>query len=52
MVSSIQRFNPTIGLFETAAYDQNGQPSGVDFAIVPGEGYFVFMKQDKLGFRP
>ena len=52
VVSSIQRFNPTTGRFETAAYDQGGQPVGVNFPIVGGEGYFVGMKQDRPGFRP
>ncbi len=50
-VSSIQRYNKTTGQFETAAYE-NGQIVGADFPIIPGEGYFVFMKQDKPGFRP
>ena len=51
VVNSIQRYRTTDGQFETAAYE-NGQPVGVDFSIAPGEGYFVFMKQDKPGFRP
>ena len=41
-VSSVQRFNPATGRFDTAAY-KNGEPTGVDFSIVSGEGYFVFM---------
>ena len=52
VVSSIQRFNPTTGRFETEAYDQSGQPVGVNFPIVGGEGYFVGMKQDRPGLRP
>jgi len=52
VVSSIQRFNPTTGQFETAGYGSNGLPSGVDFQIVGGEGYVVSMKQDRLGFQP
>ncbi len=51
-VSSIQRFNPTTGEFETAGYGLSGQCVGVDFPIEAGEGYFVFMKQEKLGFKP
>ena len=42
---SIQRYNPAKGEFETATYDTSGQPLGVDFLIVPGEGYFVYMKK-------
>lgn len=52
MVSSIQRFNPTTGQFETAGYGSIGLPSGVNFPIVGGEGYVVSMKQERLGFRP
>lgn len=51
LVSSIQRFNRNTGEFETAGY-HNGQPVGVDFSIVAGEGYFVYMKQNVFGFRP
>lgn len=51
MISSIQRFNPDTGRFETAVYE-NGQPVGVDFPIVAGEGYFIHMKQERLGFKP
>lgn len=52
VVSSIQRFNPTTGQFETAGYGSNGQPVGADFPIVGEEGYIVTMKEDRLGFRP
>lgn len=51
VVSSIQRFNPNTGQFEIAGY-HNGQPAGVDFLIVPGDGYFIHMKQEVLGFMP
>ncbi len=51
MVSSIQRFNPETGKYETAGY-HNGQVVGVDFPIKPGEGYLIHMKQDVLGFTP
>jgi len=44
-VSSIQRYSTEKGAFETAGFDPEGQLVGVDFLIVPGEGYFVYMKQ-------
>ena len=43
-VSSIQRYSTEKGGFETAGFGSDGQPVGVDFPIVRGEGYFVFMK--------
>ena len=51
VISSIQRFNPDTGKFETAGY-LNGQIVGVDFPISTGEGYFIYMKQEVMGFRP
>lgn len=48
--ASIQRFSPEKGAFETASFDKDGQLVGFDFEIVPGEGYFIFMKQEVLGF--
>lgn len=44
-VSSIQRYSTEKGAFETAGFGPEGQLVGVDFLIVPGEGYFVYMKQ-------
>jgi len=44
-VSSIQRYSTEKGAFETAGFDPEGQHVGVDFLIVAGEGYFVYMKQ-------
>jgi hypothetical protein len=44
MVNSIQRYSSEKGAFETTGFDQTGQLVGVDFPIVPGEGYFVYMK--------
>ncbi|MBU1059859.1 MAG: hypothetical protein KJ804_16240 [Proteobacteria bacterium] len=41
-IISIQWFNPRTADFETAAFDNTDQPVGVDFAIKPGEGYFIF----------
>lgn len=49
-VSSIQRFCAEKGAFETAGFEPGGQLVGVDFPILLGEGYFVFMKQEVLGF--
>ena len=51
VVGSIQRYNMITGEFETAAYF-NGQLAGIDFPIVAGEGYFIFMKSEVSGFRP
>ena len=41
--TSIQRYNAVDGAFETAAIDADGSVSGVNFSIIPGEGYFVFL---------
>jgi YD repeat-containing protein len=43
-VSSIQRYSSEKGAFETASFGPNGQPTGVDFTIVAGEGYFIYRK--------
>ena len=43
-VTSIQRYSTEKGTFETASFRQDGQIAGVDFPIVPGEGYFIYMK--------
>jgi hypothetical protein len=51
VVSGIQRYNPETGKFETASY-LNGQTVGVNFPIRAGEGYFIYMKKDVLGFKP
>ncbi len=51
MVSSIQRYNEGEGQFETTVY-HNGQPAGVDFTVVAGEGYLIYMKQNRSGFSP
>lgn len=50
-VSVIQRYNTETGTFESAGY-HNGQLAGPDFNIVPGEGYFIFMRQELNGFDP
>ena len=44
IVSSIQRFNPVTGLFETATF-LNGSPVGVDFNLSNTEAYLVHAKQ-------
>jgi len=49
-ISSVQRYSAEKGSFETAGFGPNGQVAGVDFLIVPGEGYFIFMRQEVLGF--
>jgi hypothetical protein len=51
VVSSIQRYDPDTGKFETAGY-LNGQAVGVNFPIKTGVGYFIYMKKDVLGFKP
>ena len=51
-VASVQRFNPDDGKFESAAFDQNGSPVGVDFLITRGEGYIINMKQSIMQFEP
>lgn len=43
VVSSIQRYNEGKGQFESAVY-HDGQPAGVDFTVVAGEGYLIYMK--------
>ncbi|MFH2142754.1 MAG: hypothetical protein ABIJ97_10045 [Bacteroidota bacterium] len=50
-ISSIQRFNHETGTFETMGYE-GVQPSGLNFSILPGEGYFIQMKQETFDFMP
>jgi hypothetical protein len=45
VISSVQRFNPLSGEFETAGY-RTGKIVGMDFPIRGGEGYFLFMPSD------
>jgi len=51
VVTSIQRFNTSKGAFETAAFGPEGQHAGVNFPIILGEGYFIFMKQEVADFQ-
>ena len=44
-IANIQRYCTDKGAFETAGFGQNGQVVGVNFPIIPGEGYFIYMKQ-------
>jgi len=45
-ITSIQRFNRGMGIFETTNYCY-GQPSGIKFNIVKGEAYLIHMKTAK-----
>jgi hypothetical protein len=50
-ISSIQRYSPKKGAFETASYRSDGEIVGVNFPIVLGEGYFIFMRQELLDYE-
>jgi len=49
-IPGIQRYSTGKGTLETAGFGSEGQLVGVDFLIVAGECYFVFMKENVLGF--
>ena len=49
VISAIQRFNTSVGAFETAGFD-NGEPSGTDFEIEPSVCYLVYMRAPLAGF--
>jgi hypothetical protein len=51
-VSSVQKFSIERGSFETAGVRDIIDPAGVDFLIERGIGYFIYMKNDLLGFTP
>ncbi len=48
-ITSIQRYNPVSGVFETAGFYQ-GAPVGPNFPIVRNVGYIITMKQPVHGF--
>jgi hypothetical protein len=50
-VISIERYDVTTGAFESAGFTDTGQPAGIDFPIVPGEGYFIYMNQEVVNFN-
>jgi hypothetical protein len=50
-IASVQRYSTEIGTFETAGFTSDGLIVGVDFPVIPGEGYFIFMRQDVPDFR-
>lgn len=43
-ITSIQKYSTDTGMFESAWFDTEGQVTGVDFEINPGEGYFVYKR--------
>ncbi|RLB41580.1 MAG: hypothetical protein DRH12_07780 [Deltaproteobacteria bacterium] len=43
-VTSIRRFSPQKGAYEAAGFDENENIIGINFPIVRGEGYIVFVK--------
>lgn len=51
-MAGIQRYNTVTGNFESAGFNQDGIISGINFPIVPGEGYTIFMKQTVQDFTP
>jgi hypothetical protein len=48
-ISSIQRFNPATGAFETATY-HDSQPAGSNYPVQRGEAYLITMHQAATGF--
>jgi len=42
---SIQRYSTDTGKFKTGTIAIDGETTGVDFPITPGEGYFIFKKE-------
>jgi RHS repeat-associated protein len=50
-VASLSGFDPASGRFRTAAFSDDGAPTGGDFPIVNGSGYLLFMRTDLPAFR-
>jgi Bacterial Ig domain/Bacterial TSP3 repeat len=48
---SIQRYDLTTGKFQTAGFTETGQLYGENFAIIPGEGYYLYMRNSVSGFE-
>jgi hypothetical protein len=42
-ITSITRFNSKMGIYETTSY-YYGKPSGIEFNIINGEAYLIYMK--------
>ena len=51
VVTSIQRFDPITGRFQTSVYEA-GVANGSDFLILVGEAYLIHMNKDYSGFDP
>lgn len=45
-IIKVQRYNTGTGVYETTVYE-SGVASGVEFSVVRGEGYLVYMNVDK-----
>jgi len=55
IVRSIGRFDPVTGRYGTCAWSDDPavpEPVGMDYLILPGEGYRVFASDDGLLERP
>ncbi|BBO84834.1 hypothetical protein DSCO28_54000 [Desulfosarcina ovata subsp. sediminis] len=50
-VISIQHYNQTTGKFRTAGFNDTGELFGDNFAITPGEGYFLYMRNSVNAFK-
>lgn len=51
-IISIQKFSTENGMFQSAGFNELGNVVGIDFLIVAGEGYLIYMKQAVDGFKP
>jgi alpha-tubulin suppressor-like RCC1 family protein len=50
--ASVRRYSRHTGAFETAAIAPTGESVGVNFAITPGEGYLIHMREAVSDFHP